>query len=108
MGLNHDLENKNFISDIYMTPEDREIKENACANEVTNIMFTYQSLEEHVLRLENSVHGSVANQQDIITRVKLAKSAFCSRVNSVIDRLTQLLVSRTSVIDNTTAGKKNA
>ena len=106
--LNHDLENKNFISDIYMTPEDREIKENACVNEVTNIMFTYQSLEEQVLRLENSVHGSVANQQDIVTRVKLAKSAFCSRVNNVIDRLTQLLISRTSVIDNTTAGSKNA
>ena len=23
--LNHDLENKNFISDIYMTPEDHKI-----------------------------------------------------------------------------------
>ena len=85
--LNHDLENKNFISDIYMTPEDCEIKENACVNEVTNIMFTYQSLEEHVLRLENSAHGPVANQQDIVTTVKLAKSAFCSRVNNVIAQL---------------------
>ena len=106
--LNNDLENKNFISDMYMTPEDRDIKENTCVNKVTNIMVTYQSLEEHVLRLENSVHGPMANQQDIVTRVKLAKSTFCSRVNNLIDRLTQLLISRTSVIDNTTAGKKNA
>ena len=90
--LNNDLENKNFISDIYMTPEDREIKENACVSEVTKLMSTYQSLEEHVLRLENSVPGSIASQQGIAARVKLAKGAFCSRVNNVIDRLTQLLI----------------
>ena len=100
--LNNDLENKNFISDMYMTPEDREIKENTCVNKVTNIMVTYQSLEEHVLRLENSVHGPVTNQQDIVTRVKLAKSAFCSRVNNLIDRLTQLLTPLNSVINDTT------
>ena len=76
--LNRDLEKTNLTPGIYMTPEDREIKENTCVNEVTNIMVTYQSLEEHVLRLENSVHGPVTNQQDIVTRVKLAKSAFCS------------------------------
>ena len=74
--LNNDLENKNFTSDIYMTPEDRETKENTCVNEVTSIMVTYQSLEEQVLRLENSVHGPVTNQQDILTRVKLAKRRF--------------------------------
>ena len=45
--LNHDLEKKNFMSDTYMTPEDREIKENACVSKVTNIMSTYQSLKEH-------------------------------------------------------------
>ena len=86
--LNHDLEKTNFISNIYMTPEDRELKENACVSEVTKLMTTYQSLEEHVLRLENSVPGSEANQQGIAARVKLAKGAFCSRVNNVIDRLT--------------------
>ena len=42
--LNHDLEKTNFISDIYMTPEDRKIKENACVSEVTKLMSTYQSL----------------------------------------------------------------
>ena len=76
--LNHDLEKTNFRSGIYMTPEDCEIKENACVSEVTKLMSTYQSLEEHVLRLENSVPGSEANQQGIAARVKLAKGAFCS------------------------------
>ena len=87
--LNHDLEKKNFISDTYMTPEYREIKENACVSKVTKIMSTYQSLEEHVLRLENSVPGSEASQQGIAARVKLAKGAFCSRVNNMIDRQIQ-------------------
>ena len=69
-------------------------------------MTTYQSLEEHVLRLENSVSSSGSNQQGIAARVKLAKGAFCSRVNNVIDRLTQLLISITSVINNTTPGSE--
>ena len=104
--LNHDLEKTNFTSGIYMTPEDREIKENGCVSEVTKLMSTYQSLEEHVLRLENSVSGSESNQQGIAARVKLAKGAFCSRVNNVIDRLTQLLISLTSVINDTTTGSE--
>ena len=105
--LNHDLEKTNFTSGIYMTPEDREIKENTCVSEVTKLMSTYQSLEEHVLRLENSVPGSIASQQGIAARVKLAKGAFCSRVNNMIDRLTQLLISLTSVINDTTTGSEN-
>ena len=36
--LNHDLEKKNFISDIYMIPEDLEIKENTSVGKVTNLM----------------------------------------------------------------------
>ena len=76
--LNHDLEKKNFMSDTYMTPEDRETKENACVSEVTKLMSTYQSLEEHVLMLENSVPESVTHQQGIAARVKLAKGVFCS------------------------------
>ena len=89
--LNHDLEKTNFTPGIYMTPEDREIKENTCVSEVTKLMSAYQSLEEDVLRLENSVPGSEASQQGIAARVKIAKGAFCSRVNNMIDRLTQLL-----------------
>ena len=104
--LNHDLEKKNFRSNINMTPEDREIKENACVNEATKLMTTYRSLEEHVLRLENSDSSSGSNQQGIAARVKLAKGTFCSRVNNVIDRLTQLLISLTSVINNTTPGSE--
>ena len=69
-------------------------------------MFTYQSLEEHVLRLENSDSSSGSNQQGIAARVKLGKGTFCSRVNNVIDRLTQLLISLTSVINNTTPGSE--
>ena len=49
--LNHDLEKKNFISNIYMTLEDRELKENACVNEATKLMNIYRSLEENVMRL---------------------------------------------------------
>ena len=104
--LNHDLEKTNFISDIYMTPEDREIKENACVSQVTKLMTTYQSLEEHVLRLENSDSSSGSNDQGIAARVKLAKGTFCSRVNNVISRLTQLLVPLTSVINNAKPGSE--
>ena len=105
--LNHDLEKTNFTSGIYMTPEDREIKENTCVSEVTKLMSAYQSLEEDVLRLENSVPGSEASQQGIAARVKIAKGAFCSRVNNMIDRLTQLLTSLTSIINDTTTGSEN-
>ena len=105
--LNHDLEKTNFTSGIYMTPEDREIKENTCVSEVTKLMSAYQSLEEDVLRLENSVPGSDTGQQGIAKRVKLAKGAFCSRVNDIIDRLTQLLISLTSVINDTRTGSEN-
>ena len=105
--LNHDLEKTNFTPGIYMTPEDREIKENTCVSEVTKLMSAYQSLEEDVLRLENSVPGSETSQQGIAARVKIAKGAFCSRVNNMIDRLTQLLISLTSVINDTTTGSEN-
>ena len=89
-----------------MTPEDREIKENTCVSKVTKLMSAYQSLEEDVLRLENSVPGSETNQQGIAARVKLAKGVFCSRVNNVIDRLMQLLISLTSVINDMTTGSE--
>ena len=76
--LNHDLEKTDFTSGIYMTPEDREIKENTCVSKVTKLMSAYQSLEEDVSRLENSVPGAEARQQGIAVRVKIAKGAFCS------------------------------
>ena len=76
--LNHDLEKANLTPGIYMTLEDREIKENTCVSKVTKLMSAYHSLEEDVLRLENSVPGSDTSQEGIATRVKLAKGAFCS------------------------------
>ena len=104
--LNHDLEKKNFRSNINITPEDHELKENACVNEATKLMNTYRSLEEHVLRLENSDSSSESNEQGIAARVKLAKGTFCSRVNNVINRLTQLLISLTSIINSTRHGSE--
>ena len=59
--LNYDPEKKNFISKVNMTPEDRELKEKACMDEATNLMTTYRSLEEHVMRLENSDSSSGSN-----------------------------------------------
>ena len=102
--LNYDPEKKNFRSNVNMTPEDRELKERACMDEAAKLMTTYRSLEEHVLRLENSDSSSGSNDQGIAARVKLAKGTFCSQVNNVISRLTQLLISLTSVINNTKPG----
>ena len=76
--LNHDLEKTNLTPGIYMTPEDREIKENTCIGELTKLMSAYQSLEMDVARLENSVIGTEASQWSIAARVKIAKGAFCS------------------------------
>ena len=89
-----------------MTPEDRELKEKACMDEAAKLMTTYWSLEEHVLRLENSNSSSGSNDQGITARVKLTKGIFCSRVNNVISRLTQLLVSLTSAINNAKPGSE--
>ena len=75
-------------------------------DEATKLMTTYRSLEEHVLRLENSDSSSGSNDQGIAARVKLAKGTFCSRVNNVISRLTQLLVSLTSAINNAKPGSE--
>ena len=59
--LLNDPEKKNFRSNVNMTPEDRELKEKACMNEAAKLMTTYRSLEEHVLRLENSDSNSGPN-----------------------------------------------
>ena len=64
-------------------------------------MTTYRSLEEHVMRLENPDSSSGSNNQDLATRVKLARGAFCSRVNNVINMLTQHLVALTNTINGT-------
>ena len=104
--LNYDPEKKNFRSNANMAPEDRELKEKACMDEATKLMTTYRSLEEHVTRLENSNSSSGSNDQGITARVKLARGTFCSRVNNVISRLTQLLVSLTGAINNTKPGNE--
>ena len=99
--LNCDPEKKNSKSNINMTPEDRELKEKACIDEAASLMTTYRSLEEHVMRLENPDSSSGSNNQDLATRVKLARGAFCSRVNNVINMLTQHLVALTNTINGT-------
>ena len=86
--LNRDLEKTNSTPGIYIAPEDLEIKENTSVGKVTKLMSAYQSLEVDMARLENSVLGAETSQQSIAARVKIAKRAFCSRVNNVIDRLT--------------------
>ena len=75
--LNCDPEKKNSKSNINMTPEDRELKEKACIDEAASLMTTYWSLEEHVMRLENPDSSSGSNNQDLATRVKLARGTFC-------------------------------
>ena len=75
-------------------------------DEATSLMTTYQSLEEHVMRLENPDSSSGSNNQDLATRVKLARGAFCSRVNNVISMLTQHLVALTNTINDTKPGNE--
>merc|ERR1712243_442908 len=64
-------------------------------------MTTYRSLKEHVMRLENPDSSSGSDNQDLATRVKIARGAFCSRVNNVVSMLTQHLVALNNTINDT-------
>ena len=46
--LNRDSEKTNITPGIYMTPEDRETRENTHVGEVTKLMSAHQSLKEDV------------------------------------------------------------
>ena len=99
--LNYNPEKKNFRSNLNMTPQDRELREKACIDEASSLMTTYWSLEEHVIRLENPDSSSGSDNQDLATRVKTARGAFCSRVNNVIRMLNQHLVALNNKIKDT-------
>ena len=97
--LNCNPKKENFKTNTNMTPEDRKLKEKACKDEAARLMKTYRALEEQVVRLENPESSSGPSNQDLATRVKQAREAFCSRVHSIIDMLTQHLVALTNTIN---------
>ena len=104
--LNHDPEKKNFRSNLTMTTEDLELRKKACVDEASSLMTSYRSLEEHVTRFENPDSSSGSNNQDLPTRVRTARSSFCSRVNNVIRMLNQHLIALNNTISDTRPGSK--
>ena len=99
--LNHDPEKKNFKSNLTMTAENLELRKNACVDKASSLMTSYRSLEEHVIRFENPDSSSGSDNQDLATRVRTARSAFCSRVNNVIRMLNQHLIALNNTINDT-------
>ena len=99
--LNHDPEKENFRSNLTMTTEDLELRKKACVDEASSLMTTYRSLEEHVTRFENPDSSSGSDNLDLTTRVKTARSTFCSRVNNVIRMLNQHLIALNNTINDT-------
>ena len=104
--LNHDPEKKNFKSNLTMTAEDLELRKNACIDEASNLMTSYLSLEEHVTRFENPDSSSGSDNRDLATRVRTARSSFCSRVNNVIRKLNQHLIALNNTISDTRHGNE--
>ena len=104
--LNHDPEKKNFRSNLTMTTEDLELRKKACVDEASSLMTSYRSLEEHVTRFENPDSSSGSDNQDLATRVRTARSSFCSRVNNVIRMLNQHLIALNNTISDTRPGSE--
>ena len=101
--LSCDPEKENFRANPNLTPEDRRLKEKACEDEAITLMKVYRALEEQVRRVENpeiDPKRSGPGKQALTAKVKQAKEALFSRVQTLIEMLTQHLVALTNTVNS--------
>ena len=101
--LSCDPEKENFRANTNLTPEDRRLKEKACEDEAITLMKVYRALEEQVRRVENpeiDPQRSGPGKQALTAKVKQAKEALYSRVQTLIEMLAQHLVALTNTVNS--------
>ena len=101
--LSCDPEKENFRANPNLTPKDRRLKEKACEDEAITLMKVYRALEEQVRRVENPEFDpkrSGPGNQALTAKVKQAREALFSRVQNLIEMLTQHLVALTNTVNS--------
>ena len=101
--LSCDPEKENFKTNTNLKPKDRRLKEKACEDKAITLMKIYRALEEQIIRVEDpefDPKSSGPNSQDLAAKVKQAREALFSRVQSLIEMLTQHLVALTNTVNS--------